>query len=38
LVPYLGWVLFAIVLNWQILTLNPQAELQPAPPAAHIQL
>jgi benzodiazapine receptor len=38
LVPYLAWVLFAIVLNWQILQLNPDAQVQPAPPVAHIQL
>lgn len=26
LLPYLAWVLFASVLNWQFLVLNPQAE------------
>ena len=26
LVPYLAWVLFATLLNWQFLTLNPQAD------------
>ena len=26
LVPYLGWVLFATVLNWQFLMLNPAAD------------
>ena len=26
LVPYLGWVLFATVLNWQFLQLNPDAD------------
>jgi benzodiazapine receptor len=26
LVPYLGWVLFATVLNWQFLQLNPGAD------------
>lgn len=26
LVPYLAWVLFASVLNWQILALNPHAD------------
>ena len=26
LVPYLGWVLFATVLNWQFLQLNPHAD------------
>ena len=29
LVPYLGWALFATVLNWQFLTLNPAADGQP---------
>ena len=28
LVPYLGWVLFATVLTWQFLTLNPDADGQ----------
>jgi tryptophan-rich sensory protein len=26
LVPYLLWILFATVLNWQFLELNPQAD------------
>lgn len=26
LLPYLGWVLFATVLNWQFLQLNPEAD------------
>lgn len=26
LMPYLGWVLFAGVLNWQVLQLNPEAD------------
>ena len=26
LVPYLCWVLFATVLNWQFLQLNPDAD------------
>ena len=26
LVPYLAWVLFASVLNWQFLQLNPDAD------------
>jgi tryptophan-rich sensory protein len=26
LVPYLAWVLFATVLNWQFLRLNPDAD------------
>lgn len=30
LVPYLVWVLFATVLNWQFLALNPGADGQPA--------
>ena len=29
LVPYLGWVLFAMVLNWQFLALNPDADGMP---------
>ena len=29
LAPYLGWVLFATVLNWQFLVLNPGADAQP---------
>ena len=30
LVPYLAWVLFATVLNWQFLALNPAADGQSA--------
>ena len=30
LVPYLGWVLFATMLNWQFLVLNPDADGQPS--------
>jgi tryptophan-rich sensory protein len=26
LLPYLAWILFATVLNWQFLTLNPAAD------------
>ena len=26
LVPYVAWLLFATVLNWQVLQLNPQAD------------
>lgn len=29
LVPYLGWVLFATVLNWQFLDANPDADGMP---------
>lgn len=29
LLPYLAWVLFATVLNWQFLTLNPDADGMP---------
>ncbi|MES2493856.1 MAG: TspO/MBR family protein [Pseudomonadota bacterium] len=29
LVPYLGWVLFATVLNWQFLAANPDADGAP---------
>lgn len=29
LVPYLAWVLFATVLNWQFLALNPDADGMP---------
>jgi tryptophan-rich sensory protein len=28
MLPYLGWVLFATVLNWQFLALNPDADGQ----------
>lgn len=34
LVPYLAWLCFAAVLNWQILTLNPGADGQSASGAA----
>ncbi|BBC72377.1 tryptophan-rich sensory protein [Altererythrobacter sp. B11] len=30
LLPYLAWVLFATLLNWQVLQLNPQADGRPA--------
>ena len=30
LLPYLAWVLFAAVLNWQFLVLNPDADGMPA--------
>jgi len=26
LLPYLAWILFATVLNWQFLVLNPRAD------------
>jgi tryptophan-rich sensory protein len=29
LLPYLAWVLFATVLNWQFLQLNPNADGMP---------
>ena len=39
LYPYLGWLMFAAALNWQILTLNPSAAaLVPPPPALNITL
>lgn len=38
LVPYLAWVLFASVLNWQFLALNPDADGGQAPEVVHIQL
>lgn len=39
LLPYLGWVLFACALTYQVLALNPQADGQDAPaPATHIKL
>lgn len=39
LVPYLAWVLFATVLNWQILVLNPDADGMPtANSVTRIQL
>lgn len=34
LVPYLAWVLFATLLNWQFWQINPEADGQPAPSAA----
>ena len=37
--PYLAWVLFATVLNWQFLVLNPQADGTPdTPVAARVKL
>lgn len=33
LLPYLAWVLFATVLNWQFLSLNPGADGQSGQPA-----
>lgn len=33
LLPYLAWILFATVLNWEFLRLNPEAEGRAAPPA-----
>lgn len=38
MLPYLAWVLFASVLNWQFLVLNPDADGAEAPAAVHIQL
>lgn len=38
LLPYLAWVLFASLLNGQILQLNPQADGQEAPAVVHIKL
>jgi len=38
LVPYLAWVLFASVLNWQILQANPGADGQQAASVLRIQL
>ena len=38
LVPYLAWVLFATVLNWQFLTLNPWADGAIGPPGAAVHL
>lgn len=37
LAPYLAWVLFASVLNWQFLEMNPQADGQ-AGPAASVRV
>lgn len=36
--PYLAWVLFATLLNWQFLTLNPWADGAMGPPAATVHL
>lgn len=39
MVPYLAWLCFAGILNWQVHALNPQAEtLVPAPSHTQIQL
>jgi tryptophan-rich sensory protein len=39
LLPYLAWVLFATLLNWQFLSLNPDADGQARPAAAiRVQL
>lgn len=39
MLPYLAWLAFAAVLNWQIDQLNPDAEtLKTRTPAAHIVL
>lgn len=39
MVPYLAWLCFASILNWQVHALNPQAEtLVPAPSHTQIQL
>lgn len=39
LLPYLAWVLFATMLNWQFLQLNPEADGAPdAPPVQRIEL
>lgn len=38
LAPYLAWVLFASLLNWQFLQLNPDADGQEAPAVVHIKL
>ena len=39
LVPYLAWVLFATLLTWQVLQLNPDADGQSgAVPVVHIKL
>lgn len=37
LVPVMGWILFASLLNWQILTLNPGADGAPDPAAVHVK-
>ena len=39
LYPYLGWLMFAGLLNYQVLTLNPNAStLEPAPREINIDL
>lgn len=39
LYPYFGWLMFAALLNYQILTLNPNATtLEPGPRPINIQL
>jgi len=39
LVPCLGWVIFATLLNWEILRLNPDADGMPtANPVTRVQL
>jgi tryptophan-rich sensory protein len=39
LAPYLAWILFATVLNWQFLELNPDADGRPGPSSAvRVQL
>ena len=39
LLPYLAWILFATLLNWQFLQANPGADGQRAAPAVQrIQL
>lgn len=37
MVPYLGWLCFAAILNWQVHQLNPQAE-KLVPAASHTQI
>lgn len=38
LVPYLAWVLFATVLNWQFLILNPDADGRSGSPAGAVRV
>ena len=38
LLPYLGWLVFAAALTWEIGRLNPGAELAPQPASADIVL
>lgn len=38
LAPYLAWALFATVLNWQFLTLNPDADGQAGRPAGAVRV